>query len=117
MIKPLRDDESYLRGWFVVETHGDIKRAREMAKQHRGGGYTEFNLTQNQLKFLSGIVGGRRTEGFQPTMDALMGHSLITYRYKPFESPAVGSPIRGRKVYRATDAGVEALAQARAEGW
>ncbi len=102
--KPLRDDESYLRGWFVVETHGDIKRAREMARQHRGGGYTEFNLTENQLKFLSGIVGGRRKTGFQPTMDALVRHGLVVW-------------IEWTKHYGPTEKGITALMQARAEGW
>ena len=104
MIKPLRDDEAYLRGWFVVETHGDIKRAREMARQHRGGGHTQFNLTDNQLKFLSGFVGGRRSTGFQPTIDVLKGHGLVEFIY-------------GIEQYKVTQAGIEAMAEARAEGW
>lgn len=115
MIKPLRNDEGYLRGWFLVET-GNAKRAREMAKQHTSGGYTEFNLTQNQLKFLSGIVGGRRTEGFQPTMDVLLSHGLVGYHYA-YEFPPGQQPVRGRKQYSATQKGEKALVKARKEGW
>ena len=90
MIKPSRDDEGYLRGWFLVEANNDHKRARDMAKQHRGGGHTRFNLTDNQLKFLSGFVGGRRTHGFQPTIDVLKGHGLVEFIHRAVGYSATG---------------------------
>ncbi len=102
--KPSRDDEGYLRGWFLVALGNNHKRAQEMAKQHRGGGHTRFNLTDNQLKFLSGFVGGRRTHGFQPTIDVLNAHGLVEFIY-------------GIEQYKVTQAGIEAMAQARKEGW
>jgi hypothetical protein len=104
-IKPLRHDEGYLRGWFLVET-GNAKRAREMAKQHASG-YTEHKLTANQLKFLSQIVNDRQRQAFSPTCDVLLRHGLVEERALPHYP----------RMHVATDKGREALTQARAEGW
>lgn len=108
MIKPLRDDEAYLRGWFVVETHGDIKRAREMARHHYNPDtYTNHRLTENQLRFLSQIVNERQRQAFSPTCDVLLRHGLVEERALPHYP----------RMHVATDKGREALTQARKEGW
>lgn len=104
--KPSRDDEGYLRGWYLVETQGDYKRARQMAQQHTT--YTEHRLTENQLRFLSQVVNNRQRNFFGPTFEVLLRHRLVTW------SDAAG---RDSRHYGATDAGREALTQARAEGW
>jgi hypothetical protein len=71
--------------------------------------YTQHNLTENQLRFLSQIVNKRQRNGFQPTVDVLMRHGLIV----------VDEARRSLTWlhHDATSAGRLALAQARAEGW
>ncbi len=71
--------------------------------------YTQHNLTENQLRFLSQIVNKRQRNGFQPTIDVLMHHGLIV----------VDEARRSLTWlhHDATEAGVEALTQARKEGW
>jgi len=66
--------------------------------------YTSHKLSEHQLKFLSQIVNGRQRNVFQPTLDVLEKRGLIAKHY------TFGD-------YYATDAGSEALSQARKEGW
>ena len=67
--------------------------------------YTDYKLTEHQLKFLSQIVNNRQRNFFSTTLDILEKHGLI------------GKPINSDGDYFATDAGVTALSQARKEGW
>lgn len=79
-----------------------------MAKHHSSG-YTQYKLTENQLRFLSQIVNHRQRQGFQPTIDVLMRHGLII----------VDEARRSLTWlhHDATNHGREILTQARAEGW
>ena len=65
--------------------------------------FTEYKLSNRQLMVLSQIVHKRHRNRFGPTLDILVGHDLI-------------APLNDRD-YIATQAGVDALAAARREGW
>lgn len=72
--------------------------------------YTSHKLSEHQLKFLSQIVNGRQRNFFQPTLDVLEKRGLIAKH-------SVASWRHTFGDYYATDAGSEALTQARKEGW
>ena len=66
--------------------------------------YTQYKLSERQLKVLSQIQNNRLRNLFQPTLDVLMRHGLIVYRDKFAE-------------YSCTGIGAAALGDARRAGW
>lgn len=70
--------------------------------------YTEHKLTDAQLRRLSVIVNNAKGARAGMAAIALERKGLIGYSE---------IAVQGRRLIEATDAGIAALAQARAEGW
>ena len=78
--------------------------------------WTEHKLTTPQLRILSGIVNGRKHKHGMPLVALLnkrMAIELVEERPRPYGLPSAFVVVG----YEATEAGVQALKQARAEGW